>query len=150
MPLVEQRKAARHRLIRSAQLIFPFEGVIDDCVIFDQSDDGALVEWEETAPVPPKIILRFSTGETFLAQRRWQRGRKLGLKFSPREAGEDDTGTSLRLIGNILDRYGPAITARTLRAVRHYNEEALRRATEEAEAAEAQLIPILSAIETVC
>jgi hypothetical protein len=149
LPLVEQRKAGRHRVIKSAQLIFYYEGVITDCIVFDQSDDGALVELEDIVLVPREVILRLSTGDAFLAQRRWQMGRRLGLQFSNRETAETDMAQSLRLIESMLNKYSPAIAAKTLRAARHYSAEEFRRATEEAEAAEANLTSILSAIRTI-
>ena len=150
MSLVEQRKAARHRLIISAKLIFHYDAVMNDCIVFDLSDDGALVELEDITLVPPEGILRFSTGDIFLAQRRWQMGRKLGLQFLKCPIAENDSVRSLRLIESILDKYGPSIAAKTLRAARHYSDEDFRRATEEAEEAEAKLTPILSVIKTIC
>jgi hypothetical protein len=147
--VVEQRRAARHRLIKSAQMIFPAEGMISDCVVFDLSDEGALVELKNIALVPPEVVLCLSTEDIFLAQRIWQMGKKLGLQFVKRESAEHDTVKSLRLIESILDKYGPLITAKTLRAARHYSDEDFRRAIEEAEDAEAKLTSILSAIKTI-
>ena len=98
----EQRKAARHRLIKSAKVILHDEGVIHDCIVFDLSAGGALVELKNIAAIPPEITLRFSTGGMFLAQCRWQTKKRLGLRFLQRESAENEIVRSLHLIESIL------------------------------------------------
>ena len=102
MPLVKQRKARRHRLIKSAKIILHDEGVIHDCIVFDLSAGGALVELKDIVAIPSEITLRFSTGNMVRAQCRWQMGKRLGLRFLQRESAENEIVRSLHLIESIL------------------------------------------------
>ena len=100
--MVEQRKAARHRLLKSAKTILQDEGVVHDCIVFDLSVRGALIELKDAAAIPPEITLYFGTGNMFHAQCRWQEGKRLGLEFLQPESAEDDVARSLHLIESIL------------------------------------------------
>ena len=144
MPFIEHRKSARKRVIRSAKLIFNHDGTTNDCIVFDQSDDGALIELDDAIPVPPDVTLLLSTGSTYLARRRWQRKNRLGVQFSNRQTAQTETVKSLHIFASILDNYGQSVAARTLRSTRE------SRVAEDAEATEAELTSILAAIKEIC
>jgi hypothetical protein len=150
LPFIEHRKSARKRVIRSAKLIFNHDGTTNNCIVFDQSDDGALIELDDAIPVPPDVTLLLSTGSTYLARRRWQRKNRLGVQFSNRQTAQTDTSKSLHIFATILDNYGQSVAARTLRSTRHNNDEDSGRVAEDAEATEAELTSILAAIKKIC
>ena len=85
---------------------------MDTCIVFNQSDDGVLIELSEVAPVPPEVMIHFGTGPAVLAQRRWQVGKKVGLQFLKRQIAEDDTTESLHVHESRLDAYGLPIVAK--------------------------------------
>jgi hypothetical protein len=150
LPYIEHRKSARKRVIRSAKLIFNHDGTTNDCIVFDQSDDGALIELDDDIPVPPDVVLLLSTGTTYLARRRWQRENRLGVQFSNRPVAQTDTTKSLHIFARILDNYGQSVAAKTLRSTRNYDNEESHHADEDAEATEAELTSILAAIKEIC
>ena len=150
MPFIEHRKSARKRVIRSAKLIFNHDGTTNNCIVFDQSDDGALIELDDVIPVPPDVILLLSTGSAYLARRRWQTKNRLGVQFSNRQTAQTDTVKSLNIFASILDNYGQSVAARTLRSTRHNDNGDSGRVAEDAEATEAELTSILAAIKEIC
>jgi hypothetical protein len=112
LPYHEKRKSARKRVIRSAKLILDDGEVIDNCIVFNQSDDGALIELSEVVPVPPEVIIQFGTGTAVRAQRRWQVGKRVGLQFLERQVVKNDTTESLHVHESAPNSYGLPVAAR--------------------------------------
>ena len=82
MPEMEEHRAsARRPTIKGAKAILSLSTLMD-CVIRDQSDGGARLEFEGPIPLPPVFKLRVvSVPAQAIVERAWQRGFSAGVRF---------------------------------------------------------------------
>jgi hypothetical protein len=88
--------------------------------------------------VPEEVTIQFITGPIFEAERRWSSGTKAGLQFKGGQVVTAEIARRMEKIADILRFQGLAAAVATLRTARFFDNQELRRAAEEAEAAYAR------------
>jgi GGDEF domain-containing protein len=77
-----RRSERRHRVFKRGRIIFGDGFSTIDCMIRDLSQRGARISVEDQLSVPSRFSFAvLDSGEVYIAARRWQRGRSIGLEF---------------------------------------------------------------------
>ncbi len=139
----ERRRDRRKPVIKSAKIIFNELGSVLNCYVLDESSNGVQVDVGAIIDLPDDLTIQFGTGATYLAQRCWTAGTRVGLKLTGGQLVDEETVGRMRKIAELLQTQGLAAAVRTLRAARYFDHEELRRAATEAEAATARFAAIL-------
>ena len=81
----EQRSKTRQRVLKAGTISFN-NGAVISCVVRNISVDGAALEVESQAGIPPEFSLVIRT-EQFSenCQVRWRKSKRLGVVFQPRQ-----------------------------------------------------------------
>lgn len=134
----ERRRCARNAVLKRGRLVAA-DGV-HDCVVLDSSDRGARVRTGSPTVLPTRMELHLQNGAVFAAASRWARGTEIGLEFSPDEAGLDPVAAERAWSAYEMLRDGRLDEAlRLVKAEGCFDDEAMRLAAIEAEAACARL-----------
>jgi hypothetical protein len=137
--MIERRKSVRTPVLKGAKVIFAGGHSIYNCLVMDESTDGAFVDMGQVVPIPDEVILQFGSGATFRAQRRWSTGTKIGFEFIGGQIISQETASRLVVIRDILKNHGLAAAMKTLRAANFFDNTDLRKTAEDAEAAQNRL-----------
>jgi hypothetical protein len=133
-----RRRSPRAGMLKRAQILAG--ECVYDCVVLDGSAGGARVQLETPTALPDTVKLRFSGGIAAPAVRRWGNGAQWGLELleegrqlNPMQSQQAWTAYEALRDGQ-LDR-----AIRLLRQDHFYEDEALREAAANAEAARDKL-----------
>ncbi len=77
----EQRAHPRHKVYKAGKISFNNESSIVDCIVRDQSEGGARLEFQTQFNCPRFIILRISDGEANICEVRQFANNVMGVKF---------------------------------------------------------------------
>ncbi len=80
-PSPADRRQARTRLIKGAQIVYDDNKCVMDCVVSSLSDCAATLEPEDTLNLPEHFKLQIKFGPTHDCRVCWVRGNKLGVRF---------------------------------------------------------------------
>ncbi len=143
--LAERRQASRVPVIKSAKLVVHEGGGqgVYNCLVLDESPTGVLVDLGAMFELPEEMVLHVGGGTTYRARRRWAVGTKAGLEFIGAQIVTEKAAAKMRALGAMLAARGLPATMAALRAERFFDNEELRHAAEEAEAAQHRLEAIL-------
>lgn len=140
----DNRRERRTRVLKGVKVLFG-TSVIDGLVL-DVSSTGARIRTSAAPTIPEHVTLRFSGGSVFMAQRRWVRGEEMGFNFDLAGPLADDHAVSVALSAyNNLLANDPEIPIQLLRAAKFFDDPALAKVAEEAEAAHARFKAVLKA-----
>jgi hypothetical protein len=131
-----RRQEVRTGVIKGAKIVFG-QSIID-CVVMDVSSTGARVRTDVVVAVPEQVVLRFSGGSGFVAQRQWALGTELGFKFDHLAPLTGDAPSIALSALNALPANDLETPLRLLRSARFFDDPVLARAAEEVEAAYAR------------
>jgi hypothetical protein len=145
-PASERRRTSRRGLLQRGQIVAGAS--IYDCFILDGNDTGVRVQMATPVSLPERVAIRLPDGTMATATHRWSRGTESGFAFdelqAPLPAPVVDLTTRATAICAALHegRFDSAL--RQLRAARYLDDDGLRGAAEEAEAACARLAAAVS------
>jgi hypothetical protein len=137
--MIERRRSVRVPVLKGAKIIFSGGHSMYNCLVMDESAEGAFVDMGQVAPIPDEVILQFTSGATFRAQRRWSKGTKIGFEFIGGQIISQETASRLVVIRDILKNHGLPAVMKTLRSANFFDNVELRKTAEEAEAAQNRL-----------
>jgi hypothetical protein len=139
----DERREKRHGLIKRAKIVVG--NSVIDCAVVNVSTSGARVRTGAVVVVPEHVVLRFSGGSAFVAQRRWSRGMEMGFVLNgPAPLTEHAALTALSAF-EALPSNDLEAPIRILRDARFFDDPVLGQAAEEVEAAYARFKAILRA-----
>ncbi len=107
MDKTEHRAHPRHKVYKGGKVIFNDGASVLDCIVRDESEDGAKLQFEGHFPCPREVKLRISGGPIYNCEVRQFTSTIMRVKFlGKREAveeelgdlGESDAGRALRAI----------------------------------------------------
>ncbi len=78
--VVEKRQAARHRMLKTAKIVFNNKGSVIDCVLRNLSETGAGVRLDGPAAIPDTVDLLID-GQLRPCRKVRQAGLVVGLAF---------------------------------------------------------------------
>jgi PilZ domain len=142
-PADQRRRETRTGVIKRAKIVFG-RSVID-CVVLDVSPGGARVRTEVVVSMPEQVVLRFSGGSAYVAQLQWALGTELGYRFDGLAPLAEDVASLALSAFNALPANDLEAPMRLLRSARFFDDPALTRAAEDAEAAYARFKAALKA-----
>jgi hypothetical protein len=138
----DRRRANRRGVLKRAELVAG--NAVFDCIVLDSSESGARVRIEAAMPLPEHVQLRLAGGVSVPAVSRWGVGTELGLEFGHQEPQLNRAAAERAWTAYEAVRAGRLDAAlRLLRTDKFFDDEALRRAAEEADAARARLEQLL-------
>lgn len=121
----------RNMVIRAGKICFG--RTLVDCTVLDVSPHGARVRTEVIVPLPETVVLRFTDGSSFVAKVQWARGTEIGFALEP-PTDAQIAATALTAF-NALPADDLGVSLRTLRAAGYFDDPALMKSAEDAEAA---------------
>jgi hypothetical protein len=128
-----RRRETRTSVIKGGKLCFGRSLI--DCVVLDVSSHGARVRTEVVVSIPDAVIIRFNGGGSYVSHIHWARGDEFGLEFKCPVPIADDHAASVALSAfNALPTDDLHIPLRLLRTARFFDDPALAKAAEAAEA----------------
>ena len=78
----EHRSSIRHRTLKGAKVVLHDWSTID-CVIRNQSDTGARLEFSDPVALPEQFDVLMTSSNTLVpARRMWERGTAVGIRFT--------------------------------------------------------------------
>jgi hypothetical protein len=78
----DRRTAARHKVIKGAEVVFNNRNSVVSGLVWNHSDDGAKFVVSSPSSLPREVSLRLPTGAERKAEVNWQKGGlQFGLKF---------------------------------------------------------------------
>jgi len=129
-----RRRESRAMVIKGGKICFG--QTLVDCTILDVSPHGARVRTDVMVPLPETVIVRFNGGSSYVARVQWARGTEIGFAFEQPEPITDSDTASVALSAlNALPPDDLGISLRALRSTRFFDDPALAKAAEDAEAA---------------
>ncbi|HQT46504.1 MAG TPA: hypothetical protein PLY97_04705 [Acidocella sp.] len=120
-----------------------------NCLVLDESATGVLVDMGMVVNLPEEVTVQLQGGGTYLARRRWAVGSKAGLEFIGGQRITSDVALRMAKIADVLNIQGVVPAVATLRAARFFDNAELRRAAEQAEAAQLRLEAMLNGREVI-
>lgn len=86
----ELRQSIRSSSLKSVKIVVggKFTQSVVDGVVLDSSAQGLRVRTASPALIPEWVTLKYRDGETYRAQRRWQRGNEIGFKLAAADSRE--------------------------------------------------------------
>jgi hypothetical protein len=132
----DRRRETRHRVIKSAQMIF--QNSVIDCAVLDVSTSGARVRTGAIVITPELVILQFRGGGAFYARRRSSLGMEISFSFDRPAPLAGNAALVAVAALNVLPGKGLQEAVRILRSAAFFDDPALGQAAEEAEAAYAR------------
>ena len=139
----DHRRIKRQRVVKMGKIIFGVSDITVDCLICDETSSGLLVETETPVSIPDEVKIKLTNGGTFRASRRWAFGNKIGFEFIGTRINDSATSESMSAIYDILQTQGITQALISLRRSRFFDNDELRRAAEDAEAATMRLEQML-------
>jgi hypothetical protein len=136
---IDQRRARRQRVSKTAELVCSLLGTPIECEVIDETRFGVMLETPVRTDVPERVEIRFVGGPTFAALRRWASGNKVGLEFVGLFLEDEATIGQVRMIRTVLKEVGVHAAVQMLRERDFFQSSQLRTAAEEAEIAIARL-----------
>ena len=94
MLVEERRRSQRQSVVKNARLLAD-EGAsqgIYDCLVLDESAEGALVDMGSVYSLPESVALQILGGEIRHAIMRWHAGTKIGLEYCAAPLGFAQAG----------------------------------------------------------
>lgn len=129
-----RRHEDRTLVIKGAKICFG--QALIDCTVLDVSPHGARLRTDVIVPLPETVIVRFNGGSSYTARVQWARGTEIGLGFGQPEPLIDAYASSAALSAfNALPSDDLGVALGTLRSMRFFDDPALAKAAEDAEAA---------------
>jgi uncharacterized protein YceH (UPF0502 family) len=110
----ERRRSTRIRTFIGAKIIFNQRQSTLDCMVRNQSDDGALLVFPGSIALPELFELYFPLKrESRMARSRWRDGERIGVSFAA-ETKQDDAPIQLDLVRRLrqLEQENAALKAR--------------------------------------
>jgi hypothetical protein len=111
--ITERRQAVRIRTFIGAKAIFNQRQSTLDCMVRNQSDDGALLIFPGSVALPELFELYFPLKrESRMVRSRWRDGERIGVSFAATR--QDDAPIPLDLVRRLrqLERENAAMKAR--------------------------------------
>jgi hypothetical protein len=137
--MIERRRSVRVPVLKGAKIIFAGGHSMYNCLVMDESAEGAFVDLGQVVPIPDEVIMQFTSGATYRAQRRWSKGTKMGFEFIGGQIISHETASRLVVIRDILKNHGLPAAMKTLRSANFFDNLDLRKTAEEAEASQNRL-----------
>lgn len=112
--IAERRQAVRIRTFIGAKAIFNQRQSTLDCMVRNQSDDGALLIFPGSAALPELFELYFPLKrESRMVRSRWRDGERIGVSFAA-TINRDDAPIPLDLVRRLrrLEQENAALKAR--------------------------------------
>jgi hypothetical protein len=112
--IAERRQAVRIRTFIGAKAIFNQRQSTLDCMVRNQSDDGALLIFPGSAALPELFELYFPLKrESRMVRSRWRDGERIGVSFAA-TINQDDAPIPLDLVRRLrrLEQENAALKAR--------------------------------------
>jgi hypothetical protein len=129
----KRRHESRTGVLKRAKITFG-RSVID-CFVINVSSSGARLRTEVVTTIPEQVILRFSGGSGFVAHVQWALGTELGFAFDGLAPLTEDAASLALAASTALPPNPLEAPLRLLRSARFFDDPALAKAAEEAEAA---------------
>ena len=114
VPTTERRQHVRNRTLIGAQIIFNQRQSTLDCMVRNQSDDGALLVFPGSVTLPELFELYVPLKrESRMVRSRWRDGERIGVSFAP-TTKQDDAPIPLDLVRRLrqLEQENAALKAR--------------------------------------
>lgn len=131
----ENRRVKRRRVVKLGKIIYGISDITIDCLISDETAYGVLVETETPIVVPEEVKIRLVNGGIFPAICRWEMGNKKGFEFIGAREKTNAIFESMQDINDILQIHGVSQAVLSLRRSNFFDNDELRRAADDAEAA---------------
>jgi hypothetical protein len=132
----ERRTQIRTKVLKAAKIILNDGHTVFNCLVLDESPEGVFVDLGALVPMPNEVIIRFSSGATFRAVRRWNSGTKFGFQFNGPQIISHETAQRLQTIHEVLVNHGVAAAFEMLRIANFFDNSDLHRIAEAAMAAQ--------------
>jgi hypothetical protein len=139
----ERRTQSRVKVLKAAKISGEEGRTAYDCLVLDESPGGVLVETGVMIPLPSEITIQFSSGAKFRAEPKWTAGTRFGLQFVGPQIISHEIAKRLLIIADILKFQGIPAVMETLRLMRYFDNQELRRIAEDAEATHMRLDSVL-------
>jgi hypothetical protein len=81
-PAQECRAAARHRVLKGAQIIFKAHGTVIDCSVRNLSDRGACLKVETPIGIPDSFDLVLDHASVLHCHVTWRKATQIGVEFA--------------------------------------------------------------------
>ena len=111
---IERRRSTRNRTLIGGKVIFNQRQSTLDCTVRNLSEDGALLVFPNSVPLPDLFELYFPLKrESRMVRTRWRDGGRIGVAFAA-TAKQDDAPVSLDLMRRLrrLEQENAALKAR--------------------------------------
>jgi hypothetical protein len=131
-----RRREQRTGVIKRAKILFGRAAI--DCVVVDVSEGGARVRTDVVVPIPKRVVLRFSGGGAYVAEVQWALGTEVGFQFDGLAPLAEDAASVALSAFKALPANDLDASICLLRAARFFDDPALSKAAEDAEAAYAR------------
>ncbi len=141
----DRRAHARVAVMKSAKILFGTalcQGVIN-CRILDESEQGFRVDFGCFIKLPEEFTVEVR-GARYLAKCAWSAGTEAGLSLQGYQAIPADLARQMSNIAEQLRTQGLVPAYQALRAAGFFNDIELRRAAEDAQAAQLRLERLLT------
>jgi hypothetical protein len=132
---MDRRKHPRVRVLKAAKIILNDGNIVYDCLIMDESAGGVFVDMGALVALPPEVTIRFASGATFRAVRRWNSGTKFGFEYCGKQIISHETAKRMQAVCQILTNHGLPAAVNVLRIAQYFDSPELRRLATEAAAA---------------
>ena len=80
-PVIDRRHARRHRALMGARIIFRDGNCSMGCLVLNISDEGALLQPDDTFLCPKSFTLKPRTDPPRECETIWRKGTKIGVRF---------------------------------------------------------------------
>ena len=81
-PTQERRKAARHRVLKGAHIVFKGHGAAIDCTVRNLSDGGACLKVESPIGIPDTFDLVLDDASIRPCRVTWRKATQIGVEFA--------------------------------------------------------------------
>lgn len=143
--LAERRGTVRTPVIKSAKLLVGqgYSQAVYNCLVLDESNDGALVDLGMACSLPEDVILQLFGGVARKAKQRWSAGSKVGLEFVGEQLVSAEASQEMVEIAHSIRARCLLAGIAALRERNFFSHGGLRTAAEDAESAFYKLENIL-------
>ena len=139
----DRRATIRQFVIKGAKIVFN-QSVVD-CLVVSVSESGVRVRTGSVIPVPEKVTLMFSGGAAFSATQRWARGMEIGFSLDGTASFPEEAAQATWQVYEMVRAISIEEPIRLLQTRRFFDDLALQRVAEEAEAGLRRLEAALAA-----
>lgn len=129
--------------MKGAKIISGAADAVTECIIRDESPFGVLAVTDQPVALPERVTIKLNSGALLLAVRRWENGNKIGFEFAEIPPDAEPNRQQMRHVRGVLEAQGLHEAIHVLRASRFFNNNALRHAAEDVEAAQRRLEALL-------